>query len=291
MKKSIESLIAYRCHILASAVFRLPRGKGGKKPCNFRTNFDTSRSYEITFWAKNDTNKTQTDIYKKAISDFEALYPNIKVDLRLYTDYGKIYNDVITNIATDTTPNVCITYPDHIATYLSGEGTVVPLDTLFSNEKYGFGGSELAYDGPGESDMIDKYLEECTFSGHTYAVPFMRSTEACYVNKTYVEKLGYTLPDTLTWDFIWEVSEAAMKQNADGTYAINGQDVLIPFIYKSTDNMMIQMLKQKNADYSSDDGTVGLFNDTTAELLLEIATHVKSGAFSTSRFPAIRPTF
>ena len=251
--------------------------------------FDTSRSYEITFWAKNDTNKTQTDIYKKAISDFEALYPNIKVDLRLYTDYGKIYNDVITNIATDTTPNVCITYPDHIATYLSGEGTVVPLDTLFSNEKYGFGGSELAYDGPGESDMIDKYLEECTFSDHTYAVPFMRSTEACYVNKTYVEKLGYTLPDTLTWDFIWEVSEAAMKQNANGTYAINGQDVLIPFIYKSTDNMMIQMLKQKNADYSSDDGTVGLFNDTTSELLLEIADHVKSGAFSTfkiSGYPA-----
>ena len=71
--------------------------------------FDTSRNYEITFWAKNDTNKTQTDIYKKAISDFEALYPNITVDLRLYTDYGKIYNDVITNIATDTTPNVCIT--------------------------------------------------------------------------------------------------------------------------------------------------------------------------------------
>lgn len=137
--------------------------------------------------------------------------------------------------------------------------------------------------------MIDKYLEECTFSDHTYAVPFMRSTEACYVNKTYVEKLGYTLPDTLTWDFIWEVSEAAMKQNADGTYAINGQDVLIPFIYKSTDNMMIQMLKQKDADYSSDDGTVGLFNDTTAELLLEIAAHVKSGAFSTfkiSGYPA-----
>lgn len=144
---------------------------------------------------------------------------------------------------------------------------------------------------PGESDMIDKYLEECTFSDHTYAVPFMRSTEACYVNKTYVEKLGYTLPDTLTWDFIWEVSEAAMKQNADGTYAINGQDVLIPFIYKSTDNMMIQMLKQKDADYSSDDGTVGLFNDTTAELLLEIAAHVKSGAFSTFRFPATGQLF
>ena len=97
--------------------------------------FDTSRDYEITFWAKNDTNKTQTEIYKKAISDFEALYPNITVDLRLYTDYGKIYNDVITNIATGTTPDVCITYPDHIATYLTGNDTVVPLDDLMAAGK------------------------------------------------------------------------------------------------------------------------------------------------------------
>ena len=52
----------------------------------------------------------------------------------------------------------------------------------------------------------------------------MRSTEACYVNKTYVENLGYTLPDVLTWDFIWEVSEAATAQNADGTYVANGQN-------------------------------------------------------------------
>ena len=38
----------------------------------------------------------------------------------------------------------------------------------------------------------------------------MRSTEACYVNRTYVEALGFELPATLTWDFIWEVSEAAL---------------------------------------------------------------------------------
>ena len=95
--------------------------------------FDTSKEYEITFWAKNDTNKNQTDIYKKAISDFESLYPNITVNLRLYTDYGKIYNDVITNISTGTTPDVCITYPDHIATYLTGDHVVVPLGKLSSD--------------------------------------------------------------------------------------------------------------------------------------------------------------
>ena len=45
---------------------------------------------------KNDTNMAQVNIYKQAIADFEKLYPNITVNLRLYTDYGKIYNDVIT---------------------------------------------------------------------------------------------------------------------------------------------------------------------------------------------------
>lgn len=251
--------------------------------------FDTSKEYEITFWAKNDTNKTQTEIYEKAIADFQKLYPNIKVSLRLYTDYGRIYNDVITNIATNTTPNVCITYPDHIATYLTGVNQVVPLEELFADDKYGLGGSELRFDGPTYEEMIPKFLEECSFNGHYYAIPYMRSSEVCYVNKTYVEKLGYTLPEKLTWDFVWQVSEAAMAKDGEENFLVNGQKVMIPFIYKSTDNMMIQMLRQKGAGYSTELGEIQLFNDTTKELLYTIAEHGRTGAFSTfkiSSYPA-----
>ena len=251
--------------------------------------FDDTRDYEITFWAKNDTNKNQVAIYEQSIEDFEALYPGIHVNLRLYTDYGKIYNDVITNIATGTTPNVCITYPDHIATYLTGSNCVAPLDALFADEKYGFGGSELRYDGPDAEEMIPQFLQECAFGGAHYAIPYMRSTEACYVNKTYVEALGYQVPDVLTWDFVWEVSEAATAKNADGTYRVNGQNVLIPFLYKSTDNMMIQLLAQAGAGYSTASGDIQLFNDTTRGILKTVAQHTKSGAFSTfkiSGYPA-----
>lgn len=251
--------------------------------------FDAERQYEITFWAKNDTNKTQTEIYERAIEDFQALYPNIHVALRLYTDYGKIYNDVITNIATGTTPNVCISYPDHIATYLTGSNVVAPLDELFADEKYGFGGSELRYDGPARDEMIEKFLDECALNGRHYAVPYMRSTEACYINVDFVEALGYELPETLTWDFIWEVSDAAAKKDAEGNYLLNGQKVMIPFIYKSTDNMMIQMLRQQGAPYSSEAGEVLLFGDETRVILETIASHVERGAFSTfkiSSYPA-----
>ncbi len=251
--------------------------------------FDESKTYEISFWAKNDTNKNQVAIYNKAVADFEALYPNIKVNIRFYTDYTTLYNDVITNISTDTTPNVCITYPDHIATYMTGENTVVTLDELFTNPKYGFSGASLKFETPMLTEIVPKFLDECKIGEHYYAVPFMRSTEACYVNKTYVEALGYTLPETLTWDFVWEVSEAALKKNADGTYAVNNQNVLIPFIYKSTDNMMITGLRQKNAGYSDENGNLLIFNDTTRELLSEIAIHAESRAFSTfkiSSYPA-----
>ncbi len=272
------ALMLFSCH-----------GPRGLDAFEIPAEFDTSRNYEITFWAKNDTNMTQTEIYQKAITDFEALYPNIKVNLRLYTNYGVIYNDVITNLATGTTPNVCITYPDHIATYLSGVNTVVPLDALMTDAKYGMGGSEVKFDSPTKDEIIPKYLAECVIGDSHYALPYMRSSEAVYINKTYVEALGYEIPDMLTWDWIWEVADAATAKNEDGTYVVNGQEVLIPFIYKSTDNMMIQYLAQAGAGYSTPDGEILIFNDTMEEFLFEIASHVGNGAFSTfkiSSYPA-----
>ena len=99
---------------------------------------------------------------------------------------------------------------------MTGANTVVPLDELFADEKYGLGGSALKYDGPAMEEIVPQFLKECAFDGHHYAIPYMRSTEACYVNKDFVEKLGYTLPETLTWDFVWEVADAAAKQDEEG---------------------------------------------------------------------------
>ena len=289
IRKSRTALLFFAVAFLLSLALSGCHGSRETAGFSVPAEFDAETDYEITFWAKNDTNKRQTDIYKQAIEDFQSLYPNITVNLRLYTDYGKIYNDVITNISTGTTPNVCITYPDHIATYLTGDQVVVPLNELFSDQQYGLGGTALRFDGPAKEEIIPQFLEECSFDGAYYAVPYMRSTEACYINKTYLEAMGYELPEILTWDFVWEVSDKAAKKDENGIFPANGQDVMIPFLYKSTDNMMIQMLRQLNAGYSTASGDVQLFNDTTKDLLLDIAGHTASGAFSTfkiSGYPA-----
>ena len=286
-KKSLAGVIG--CLFLLTVFLSGCHGSAESSAFSIPDQLDSNKKIELTFWAKNDTNKAQTNVYAKAIDDFEALYPNVTVTIRLYTDYGKIYNDVITNIATNSTPNVCITYPDHIATYLTGANTVVPLDDLLTDPAYGLGGSALLFDSPAMDEVVPEFLQECMFQGHYYAIPYMRSTEACYVNKTMVEEMGFTLPDILTWDFVWEVAEAATEKNPDGTYKVNGQQVMIPFIYKSTDNMMISMLKQLDAGYSDDEGNILIFNDTTRALLKEIAQHVSTGSFSTfkiSSYPA-----
>ena len=282
MKKKISRRIAMALLLaLALAVLSGCHGKEVSTGFTVPETFDTETPVEIVFWAKNDTNRNQVAVYQQAIDGFQQLYPNVKVTMRLYTDYSRIYNDVITNISTGTTPNVCITYPDHIATYMTGSNTVVPLDTLMADSRYGMGGSELRFEAPTREEMVPEFLQECVIDGRTCAVPFMRSTEAVYINRDYVEKLGYEVPDILTWDFIWEVSEKAMEKDENGLFKVNGQKVMIPFIYKSTDNMMISMLKQKNAPYSTSDGEILLFNDTTKELLEEIFTHGQSRAFCT----------
>ena len=269
--------------LLAPAVLTSCHGGRSLDAFVMPESFDTEKQYEIVFWAKNESNVNQKNVYEAAVADFEALYPNIDVKLKIYTDYGRIYQDVITNIPTGTTPDVCITYPDHIATYITGNNVVVPLEELMADEKYGLGGSELLYDGVEGDEIVEKFLDEGKIGGVQYALPSMRSTEACYINVDLVEALGYTLPDVLTWDFVFEVSRAAMKKDGDGKY-INGQEVMIPFIYKSTDNMMIQMLEQMGADYSTDEGEIKIFNDDTASVIYTVAEAAGCGSFNTFKW-------
>ena len=279
--------------IMLSCLFLFTGCHGSRERSVFEIpdKFDESRDYEITFWAKNDTNKTQVKIYEQAVEDFEKLYPNIHVTIRFYTDYSKIYNDVITNISTNTTPNVCITYPDHIATYLTGEDVVVPLDELLTDKAYGLGGSQVRFDAPTKGDIVPQFLQELSIGGHIYGLPYMRSTEVLYVNKDLVEALGYELPEEVSWDFVWEVSEKAMEKGEDGNFLVNGQKVMIPFIDYSTDNMLIQLCKQKGSGYSTAAGEILLFNDETKEFLYTIAEHAGTGAFSTFKISSYPGNF
>ena len=237
--------------------------------------FDESKDIQITFWAKNDTNKIQQEIFNKAVDAFEGLYPNVHITVVQYSDYTNIYSDVITNISTNTTPNASIAYPDHVATYMEGNNVIVPLDALMEDEKYGLGGSALKFNSVKKEEIQPKFLSECLIQDRYCILPFMRSSEALYVNKSYLEENGFSIPEVFTWEYIWEVSEYAKKK------AEAEQKIMIPLIYKSTDNMFIQLCKQNDFDYTTSKGKVLFLSDEVSQMLLDLVPPIENGYFDT----------
>ena len=51
---------------------------------------------------------------------------------------------------------------------------VVPLDGLFTDPRYGLGGSEVLFDAPTQEELVPQFLQECSLNGHTYARAYMR---------------------------------------------------------------------------------------------------------------------
>ena len=71
--------------------------------------FDTSRNYEISFWAKNDTNMTQVEIYKKAIEELER-NTNQKYD-KLYIVGGGAKNIYLNRLTEEFTGKKVVALP------------------------------------------------------------------------------------------------------------------------------------------------------------------------------------
>ena len=97
------------------------------------------------------------------------------------------------------------------------------------------------------------------------------------------KQLGYTLPDVADLGLCVGSlrGRACDEGQRTGIIVLNGQEVLIPFIYKSTDNMMIQMLKQQGAGYSTRSGEVAAVQrHHERHPATTIAEHAASGAFS-----------
>ena len=294
MKKKMISLILLLIVLVSLASCH--RGTNRLAALNLPEEFDETQQYNISFWAKNDGNTEQVKVYNDAIARFEEIYPNINVEIRHFNSYPDIYRDVLVNIGTETTPNVCIAYPDHVATYKEGNNIVVNLTPLLDHPSYGLGGKDIKYDSVSKDEIYDKFLNEGIIEDIYYTLPFMRSSEAVYINKDYVEALGYTVPDTLTWDWMWEVCETALKRKGDGTLPFQKTtDVLYPMIYKSTDNMYITMCKQMGIPISTIDSEVLLFSEETKELLLDLGSkgryEITNVATNETKYESLFTTF
>lgn len=209
----------------------------------------TKDPIEVEFWhAMGTANQT---LIAKIIANFEAEYAaqgyNIKVTQQSLGDYTALRDAVTSNIAAGTQPTIAQTYPDHVALYIAGNA-MQELDS-YNESKWGLGAEESQY--------IDGFYAEGKIydSANTlYSLPFNKSTEVLYYNKTIFEKYGWSVPKT--WDEVVAISAKFAETSEYRTLVNAGKDVA-GFSYDSEANLFITFTQQWGGEYTGYENTTG----------------------------------
>lgn len=158
---------------------------------------DTTKQINIVFY--HTMGENLENVLKGAMEKFHKDYPNFTVESRKIGGYNDVFNTIQTQIANDEQPNLAYCYSDHVASYNRAKA-VVQLDNLIDNAKYGFSEKEKA-------DFIEGYYNEGRNFGDEfmYTLPYSKSTEVIYYNKTEFEKNGWDVNKMKTWDGMIEL--------------------------------------------------------------------------------------
>lgn len=255
-------------------------------PASSENTLDPSKlKCEISFW--NTIGKTNQATFDSFVSAFNKIYPNIKVTSTAQGSYDSLKDTISNQIAGHTCPTMAYCYPDHVAEYLAA-GAVLKLDDYIDSTKWGLGVDNGLSD-QGKADFIQTYWNEgnqYTVDGvavpGVYSLPFSKSTEVMFYNKTVFDTNGWSVPTT--WDEMWalcqDIRDANPTKNEDGTYKVN------PFGYDSDANWYITMSEQSKIPYTS--GTVAeggshfLFNNDQAKAMVnKMKGYYDKGFFKT----------
>ena len=211
---------------------------------------------EVTINFYNTMGTKYTDMMTHYIEEFNKLYPNIHVECTSVGSYDDVRDQISTEITVGNQPNLAYCYPDHVALY-NLAGAVATLDSLIDSQievKRADGTTEiLGLTEEQKNDFIAGYYNEGRQFGDDlmYSMPFSKSTEVLYYNKTFFEENGLTVPTT--WD---EMKEVCAKIKAIDPNSI-------PLGYDSESNWFITMCEQYGSPYTSATGDHFLFNNET----------------------------
>lgn len=215
------------------------------------------------------------DILNIYIEDFNKLYPNIHIDSQQIGGYDDVRDQISTEIPYGTQPSLAYCYPDHVALY-NLAGAVVTLDNLIGSDitvTRADGTAEiLGLTEAEKSDFIEGYYNEGAQFGDglMYTMPFSKSTEVLYYNKTFFDANNLTVPTT--WD---EMEALCAKIKAIDPTSI-------PLGYDSESNWFITMCEQYGSDYTSASGEHYLFdNETNREFVKKFRSWYEKGYLTT----------
>jgi len=223
-----------------------------------------------------------------AISSFESKYPGWKVEHSQVGGYDDVKSGIIADLQGDNQPDIAYCYADHVAQYIQTEKVIDLKDYINSEEKVNVSvkGNEnlvtLGFTAEQVSDFVEGYYNEGLATNYqnysTYGyeadsmltLPFVKSTELMYINKTAMTECGLTVPTT--WDELWAQCDTILEKYPN----------CVPLGYDSESNWFITMCEQNNWGYTQANGNNFLFNGASQKAWLEdLAEKYEDGYFTT----------
>lgn len=222
--------------------------------------FNTSKNVEITFY--NTQGDNLQEITQKHIDKFQELFPNIKVTASKGEEggYDDLRDKINDQIVAGNQPNIAYCYPDHVALY-NRALAVQPLDDFLpggaladktvtaTTGEVPFGMTEEE-----KESFIEGYYNEGSAyaDGKMYTLPFSKSTEVLYYNKTFFDA-HEELKVPTTWEEMEQVCAKIKEIDTDPQH--------VAFGYDSESNWFITMCEQYGSPYTSATGEHYLFNN------------------------------
>ena len=220
---------------------------------------------EITFYHTMGSNLS--DVLNLYIEEFNKIYPNITIKSEQVGGYDDVRNQISTEIMVGEQPNIAYCYPDHVALY-NLAGAVAHLDNLINSTESDGNGGQLGLTAEQKADFIEGYYNEGMQFGDglMYTMPFSKSTEVLYYNKTFFTEHNISVPDH--WFSIDENDTTSMEAVCKKIKEI--EPTCVPLGYDSEANWFITMCEQLGSDYTSAGSDHYLFNNKYNKGFVEI---------------------
>jgi len=182
----------------------------------------------------------------------------ITVEATYQGGYGDLHQKLVGALTANETPHIAQAYGNNIAIYMESEA-IIQLNDYIDDKDYGFDDFE---------DIIEGYrVENSSYpDGNFYSLPFNKSTEVLYYNKTFFTENNLEVPTT--WDELESVSREVT--------AITGQPA---FGYDSLSNLLITWTQQAGGRYTDVEGNAYFNSDEGREALQFFVDGCNEGIF------------
>lgn len=207
---------------------------------------------EITFWhaMNGDLEKT----LQKLTDKFMEENKNITVTLQNQSSYPELQQKITATTASPKDlPTVTQAYPHWMINAMQDD-LLVDLKPYIENETIG----DKNYE-----DILEGFRTASEIDGKIYGMPFNKSTEVIWYNKTLFEELGLKVPTTF-------------EEFAEVSKTITEKKGIVGAGFDSLNNFYTTYLKNKGVDFNKDTDVTGKESVEAANYYLE---GIKEGYF------------